>query len=258
MIKAKKHFGQNFLQDKSILEKITQAIPKDTQNIVEIGPGLGDLTKELVKKAKVRAYEIDTDLIVLLEKNFKEDIKNGTLEIISGDVLKFFEKGLFGSDYFLCANLPYYVATNIVLNALKDEKCKGILVMVQKEVAERFVGKDFCVLSVLSGCICDSKIICEVPPASFNPPPKVDSAVMYLDKKKNYKDIFENDMVFGRFCEFLRACFSSPRKKLISNLKGYQNIKDILSFISENTRAHELSVESFLEIFKRIENGRKK
>ena len=260
MIKAKKHFGQNFLKDEAVLSKIIQAIPKDTEYIVEIGPGLGDLTKELVKKAKVRAYEIDLDLIPFLEDKFSSEIKNGSLQIVSGDVLQSFEKGLFEKEYFLCANLPYYIATNIILNALKDELCSGILVMVQKEVAQRFIGEDFCQLSVLCRCICDGYIVCDVLADSFVPPPKVTSAVIYLSKNKNYKDIFVDDFAFNSFCIFLKDSFSSPRKKLVSNLKGYQNIKDILSSlnIDENIRPHELCVELFLDIFKRIYDERRK
>ena len=124
-IKAKKCFGQNFLHDEVTLNKIIQAIPKDTQNIVEIGPGLGDLTFRILRICGVTSYEIDTELFALLQKKFANEIQNGRLKLFCKDALdQWSEDGLSDEPYFLAANLPYYVATKMILNAIEDEKCR--------------------------------------------------------------------------------------------------------------------------------------
>ena len=107
-------------------------MPKDNNLIVEIGPGLGDLTEKLLQKNKLVAYEIDTDLCKILKEKFD-------IELICGDVLDSWQSGKLREEkYNLIANLPYYVATNIILKALNDENCENILVLIQKEVAEKF------------------------------------------------------------------------------------------------------------------------
>lgn len=257
MIKAKKHFGQNFLEDKSVVGKIIQAIPKDTKNIVEIGPGLGDLTQELLKISKVKAYEIDNDLIPVLENKFQEFIKCGKFRLIHQDASKAFENSLDEDKYFLVANLPYYIASNIILNSLKDDNCSGLIVMVQKEIALKFCAKvknsDFCAISILSALICDRKILFEVEPKCFNPPPKVMSAVMILNKKFKYQDFCDINL----FQIFLRDCFKAPRKKLISNINiekdKIKNIFDKLN-LKEDIRPHEICVDSYLAIFNNLKD----
>ena len=135
---AKKQFGQNFLKDQSVLRKIIEAMPKNENKLVEIGPGLGDLTKFLVDVKSVEAFEVDTDLCKLLQSEFQEEISTKRLQLNCGDVLKAWKSALVDEEYDLVANLPYYIATNIILKALEDPMCKNILVMVQLEVAEKF------------------------------------------------------------------------------------------------------------------------
>ena len=155
MIKAKKQYGQNFLHDKEILTKITQAIPKDVKKIVEIGPGLGDLTQELLKISPVKAYEIDADLIGFLRDKFQKELKEEKFILLHQDASELF---CFDEDkYFLVANLPYYIASKLILQALEDENCKGLIVMVQREMALKFCAEsgssDFGALGVLSAMI---------------------------------------------------------------------------------------------------------
>ncbi len=256
MIKAKKYFGQNFLCDKNIIVKITQAIPKDAKNIVEIGPGLGDLTQELlsIPQVKVRAYEIDKDLIPILNKKFQNEIEGGIFELIHQDANVAFKNGnLSEKEYFLIANLPYYIATNLILKALEDEKCLGLVVMVQKEVAQKFCAtfkeSNFSALSVLCELICKKALLFEIKPESFNPPPKVTSAVIKLEKIANYKQKIQD---LESFKIFLRDCFQNPRKQLISNLKDKKD--KLLKIFKEldiipSSRAHEISVDLYLKIF---------
>lgn len=261
---AKKKFGQNFLKDKTVLHKIIEAMPKSDNKIVEIGPGLGDLTEELVKYKEVIAYEVDADLIGVLENKFRNQIKSSKLTIKFGDVLDFWKENrtLYSEGkYDLIANLPYYIATNIILNAFDDINCESIIVMIQKEVADKFTAKggdsEFSALGVISDLIAqESKIVTIVPPEAFMPMPKVDSAVIYIKKKPNF-------LVEKGFKDFLRAAFSSPRKKLSKNLTSIirKERLDILYKeleIKEDIRPHELSSSLYRQIYKEvIKNGNK-
>ncbi len=262
MVKAKKQYGQNFLIDKTVLAKIIQAIPKNADNIVEIGPGLGDLTQELLKISKqVKAYEIDSGLISILKKKFQKELECGKFNLIHQDVNDAFNPNLDEKPYFLVANLPYYIASHIILKALEDRNCLGLIVMIQKEMAEKFCAKEgdseFSFLSVLSAMICERKLLFDVNPQCFNPQPKVMSAVMSLIKIKDFELCgLEN------FKNFLKDCFKFPRKQLLGNLKAHKS-KVLEAFIAldlkENVRPHELCVDSYLKIYDRLkdEYGRK-
>lgn len=257
MIQAKKRFGQNFLHDEEVLSKIIQAIPKETKKIVEIGVGLGDLTQRLLKFAKVKAYEIDTELIPFLTKKFQKQLKDENLELLCEDASEAFMPSLDTQKYFLVANLPYYIASKLILQALQDVNCEGLLVMVQKELALKFCAKsgesDFSALSVLSAMINQREVLFEVSPQSFTPMPKVVSAVMLLRKTCQYSEICDIEA----FKVFLKDCFKAPRKQLVSNLKHIkaqllQSLKK--QGLKANARAHELSVESFLEIYENVKD----
>lgn len=253
MIKAKKHFGQNFLKDKSVLDKITQAIPKYVKDIVEIGPGLGDLTQELLKKARVQAYEIDSELIPYLRKKFQKYILDDKLELVNLDASEFFREKMSSKEYFLVANLPYYIASSLVLSALEDENCLGLLVMLQKEVAQKFcatkLDRNYGALSVLSELICERKLISEVSQECFEPAPKVKSALILLEKHSNYSDICEIE----DFKAFLKECFKAPRKRLANNLSN-KALFEILRYldIQDDVRPHQLSAKDYLKIFTQL------
>jgi len=142
---AKKRFGQNFLQDSVYINKIIQSMSDDDRPVVEIGPGLGDLTKRLLEAKRVTAYEVDKRLCAYLQKEFAKHILNGRLQLKCGDVQQYWEKkSLMATPYHVVANLPYYIASNLIIKALQDTNCISVLAMVQKEVAEKFaagVGK---------------------------------------------------------------------------------------------------------------------
>ena len=272
MIKAKKEFGQNFLKDSIILDKIVQAIPNDTSNIVEIGPGLGDLTLRLLKISKVKSYEIDRDLEKILTAKFADELENGRFELVLGDALEIWQNGgLSEKKYFLAANLPYYVATNLILRAIDDDNCLGFVVMVQKEVALKFCAtsknSEFGAISVLANLFGKCEFLFEVPPLAFEPPPKVTSAVMRLVKNEFLSEHkkFANLDEYAEFKGFLRICFSAPRKTLLKNLSSKFD-KNLLNEIfanlqiSQTIRSHELDFALFLKIFKnlKVENERRK
>ena len=250
---AKKKFGQNFLKDESVLRKIVEAMPKNENKIVEIGPGLGDLTKFLVDVKSVEAFEVDTDLCKLLQSEFKEEIDTKRLHINCGDVLQAWQSALVDEPYDLVANLPYYIATNIILKALADPMCKNILVMVQLEVAEKFCAvageKVFGSLSIITQSVGTSHIVVKVPPTAFDPQPKIDSAVFLIQKKKDRSDKDFEDM--------LRVAFTQPRKTLMKNLSSKYE-KDILqeAFSSleliQTIRPHQVSTNDFHQLYKKI------
>ena len=250
---AKKKFGQNFLKDESVLRKIVEAMPKNENKLVEIGPGLGDLTKFLVEVKSVEAFEVDTDLCKLLQSEFKEEIATKRLHINCGDVLQAWKSALVDEPYDLVANLPYYIATNIILKALADPMCKNILVMVQLEVAEKFcanVGeKVFGSLSIITQSVGDSRIVVKVPPTAFEPPPKIDSAVFLIEKKKDRSDKDFEDM--------LRVAFSQPRKTLMKNLSSKYEKSILLSAfedlsLTQTIRPHQVRTDDYHQLYKKI------
>jgi 16S rRNA (adenine1518-N6/adenine1519-N6)-dimethyltransferase len=258
-IKAKKRFGQNFLKDELILLKIIESMPSNSNHIVEIGPGLGDLTKKLVKCKDVTAYEVDRGLYTILQTKFIEETKSNHLTLLLGNVLDKwdFDRSLYSSKYDLVANLPYYIATNIILKALEDINCEHIIVMVQKEVANKFVAsagdKNFSSLGVITKLLTkEAKIVATVLPQSFNPPPKVDSAIVYIKKDTNKR-------IEKGFKKFLKLCFAQPRKKLSKNLSNNFNkflIENIFNKleIKQTIRPHEVEASLYSHIYKEIQN----
>jgi len=261
---ADKKFGQNFLKNNQIIKQIIQAIPNDKLEIVEIGSGLGDLTKELINVRNVTAFEVDKRLCEHLYKTFDEPIAQGLLDLKCKDVLEHWgDKSLLDRDYHLIANLPYYIATNIILKALKDKRCQSILVMVQKEVAQKFsakVGeKAFSALSVLTQSVGEAKLLFDVAPSNFVPPPKVMSSVLLIQKNRSEDD--------KEFEEFLKIAFKQPRKKLSKNLSTHYPKDKIEALflelgINSNLRPHEVETFIYHHLYKELNkdkiNGREK
>ena len=260
-VKAKKQYGQNFLKDTTILDKIIQSMPNNNNYVVEIGPGLGDLTKNLVKYKDMTAYEVDTDLIGILKSKFAIEMKEGKLKLIHTDVLEAWDKQktLHDGKYDLIANLPYYIATNIILRAFEDKNCEHIIVMVQKEVAEKFTAKvnnkDYSSLGIITESISlDSRILFDVPPESFDPPPKIISSILYI--KKDMDKHLDKDVN-----KFLKACFVQPRKKLSKNLTSVVDKNTISKIyeelnIDDNVRPHEVSSSLYSQMHTRVKDGR--
>ncbi len=254
---ASKKFGQNFLKNDVYLHKIIQAMPNDNLRVAEIGPGLGDLTKELVKARNVTAFEVDKRLCEHLTTEFEEPIHNGNFELRCGDVLERWESGsLLDEPYHLVANLPYYIATNIILKAFKDEHCQSILVMVQKEVAVKFAAmpkqKEFSALSVLASSVGKATLCFEVEPEAFVPPPNVTSAVLLIEKDQSRDD--------EKFERFLKIAFAQPRKKLSKNLMTAFS-KDIVNQtftkleLDSNLRPHEAETSIYHHIYNELKDN---
>lgn len=264
---AKKYFGQNFLKDSTVLEQIIQAMPESTLPVVEIGPGLGDLTQCLLRKRRVVAHEVDRDLCVYLEEKYANALKAGNFVLHKGDVLEQWEKSntLCEEDYHLVANLPYYIATPIVLKALYDPHCRYIEVMVQKEVAQKFVAKPktkaFSGLSVLAQSVADTELLMDVPPSAFDPMPKVTSSVMCIRKHGDFihgeNSIFKNQDEFEAFGQYLKTAFSAPRKQWIKNMSSCYE-RAVLAQLLEavelqpQIRPHEIDTATHHHLFKQL------
>ena len=253
---AKKKYGQNFLKDESVLRKIIESMPKNEHKIVEIGPGLGDLTKFLVDVKSVEAFEVDTDLCKLLQSKFKKEIDTKRLQLNCGDVLEAWKSSLVDEEYDLVANLPYYIATNIILKALADPMCKNILVMVQLEVAEKFCATDgekvFGSLGVITQSVGNANIVVKVPPTAFEPQPKIDSAVFLIQKRKDRTD--------DGFEQMLKVAFTQPRKTLMKNLSAkyeknlLQEVFSELELIS-TIRPHQVSTHDYHQLYTKIKGS---
>ena len=251
---AKKKFGQNFLNDESVLRQIIQSMPVTPNRIAEIGPGLGDLTKYLVDVKSVTAFEVDTDLCKHLEHHFADAIATNALTLRCGDVLEHWKSELLDEPYDLVANLPYYIATNIILKALADPACRNLLVMIQREVAEKFSAapgeRAFGALSVITQSVGEAEIVLHVPPTAFDPAPKVDSSVLLISKRTNRND--------EGFEEFLRAAFTQPRKTLHKNLssrydgtllaQAYETLE-----LEKTIRPHQLCTADFHRLYTLIQ-----
>ncbi len=260
---AKKKFGQNFLIDESVVRRIVEAMPNSDNLIAEIGPGLGDLTKHLVNVKSVIAFEVDTDLCKLLNEEFKEEMNTGRLELRCGDVLEHWKVNLVESNYDLVANLPYYIATNIILKALADPHCDALLVMVQREVAQKFSAqpgdKDFGALAVITQTVGSAGIVIEVPPEAFNPPPKIHSAVLKIVKRENrHMDNPEENsegLCTSGFEDMLRVAFAQPRKTLLKNLSAVYNKEEVSRALegmslSPTIRPHQTTTANYHQLYK--------
>jgi len=162
-------------------------MPNTNNLIIEIGPGLGDLTEKLLEKRRVLAYEIDKDLCEILKQKFPD------LNLKCGDVLDFWQDKLADENYDLIANLPYYIATKIILKALKDNNAKNILVLIQKEVADKFSAKpnnkNYSSLTILAQSVANVKKLFDVPPGAFVPAPKVTSSAFANPRKTLKKNL---------------------------------------------------------------------
>ncbi len=254
-IRAKKQFGQNFLKDPWIQQKIIEAMPDSPHRGVEIGPGLGDLTKELLKKRPMVVIEIDSDLCVRLRSDFSHEIDSGRLTLIEADVLCLWGRSgsLQAEPYDLVANLPYYIATEIILRAMRDRQCRSLLVMIQKEVAQKFTARPgdraFSPLAILAESIGTVRRVIDVPPEAFDPAPKVDSAVIAITKERPTYD--------EAFAQFLRRAFTQPRKQLLKNLQPHQS-RDELAYhfealgLDPRIRPHEMTTDTFLALHMRL------
>ena len=257
----KKKLGQHFLVDQNILRKIV-AIPSLTEEtlVIEIGPGMGSLTEHLMAQSKhVLAYEIDTDLIPILNKTFK----GMNISVKNKDFLKcnidedIEELGISYDKVVVVANLPYYITTPIIMKIIEEStKVKEMVLMMQLEVARRLTSKpstkDYNSLSIAIQYKTKAEIALKVPRTVFIPAPNVDSAIVKLTVKDQLEVFPDNQELFYRI---VRSSFSQRRKTLVNNLYATLNLPkasaiEMLEELGYNpqARAESLSVNDFIRI----------
>jgi len=255
----RKRFGQNFLHDQNIIHKIVAAInPKPGELLVEIGPGYGALTCELLPLAeKMHAIELDRDLIPLLEENCRT---LGVLTVESADILKFDISSLEASKskkLRLIGNLPYNISTPLIFHLLKNiDLIQDMHFMLQREVVDRMRAepgsKTYGRLSVMIQRHCRVEPIIPVSPGSFNPPPKVDSTVVRLTPWEAPPCEIRDEELFKKI---VTAAFSQRRKTLRNSLKSLVSAEQFqLAEIDPLRRAESLSLKEFAKLSLVAEN----
>ena len=274
-IRANKRYGQNFLIDDDILNGIVNVANISKEDLViEIGPGLGNLTKYLLESAVyVIAVEIDKKMIEILNDRFSKYknfllLNEDILKVNIDEIIKKIEKesGIKYKNIKVVANLPYYVTTPIIFKLLQDEnKINEITIMVQKEVADRMVAnvksKDYGILTLMVKYLADADIKLEVKNTCFIPAPNVTSSVIKLIKEKKYT-VSNEKMLF----DLIHSSFAQRRKKMINSLVATRFMNLDKSFIENifkecnidfNTRAEELSIEKYIQIVNNINEKNK-
>ena len=250
----KKKYGQNFLKDNSIIKKIVSSIEINSEDlIIEIGPGAGILSKELIKKCKVLAYEIDTELKPILEKEIQDDNFNIVWkDFLQSDLIEDIVPYSY-KNIHVVANIPYYITTPIITKIIDSKiKFKNILVMVQEEVADRFCSKpgskDYSSITVYLNYYFNIKKLFKVSKNCFYPKPNVDSAIILLSPKKDISFVKNEELFF----KLIRDSFQFKRKTIKNNLKEYdlEKVETILKKhnFDLKTRAEQMPLEVFIDI----------
>jgi len=247
-VKAKKHLGQHFLKDENIAKKIADALTESGyNNVLEIGPGMGVLTKFLLKKnITTTVIEIDKESIAYLKTHYL----NLSDRIIYDNFLKINIAELFhGEQFAIIGNFPYNISSQIVFKTIEyRDQIPELSGMFQKEVAMRITGKPgnkiYGIISVLTQAFYDVEYLFTVPPTVFNPPPKVDSGVIRLLRKKNYS--LPVDVPF--FFKVVKTAFNQRRKTLRNSLKSFQLSDKLREDAIFAKRPEQLSVHQFIEL----------
>ena len=251
--RARKRFGQNFLRDQNIIDKIIRSInPKPEDHIIEIGPGLGALTEELMGQCYLTLIELDRDLVQRLKDKYPEQ---NNFELFQADALKFnFEKlisELRPEKLRLVGNLPYNISTPLIFHLLKfKEIISDMHFMLQKEVVNRMAAKPgrktYGRLSIILQYYCETHHLFDVKPESFSPPPKVDSAIIKIVPRTDIKHPVKDEILFQKL---VTQAFSQRRKTIRNNLKKIVNDEQLnAANINPQSRPETLPVESFIKL----------
>jgi len=261
MIKAKKSLGQNFLIDDSVIDKIVETTSINNKNVIEIGPGTGNLTKAILKKKPKKFFvvEKDNNLSILLKENFKDQII-----IINEDILKFNEKDLIKEKLIVFGNLPYNISTEILCKWIVNLKNRDfwfdeLILMFQKEVAERIIAKfntsNYGRLTILANWKLNVTKVFDIYPNSFSPRPKIDSTLLHFTPKDDFFEI--ND---PKNLEIITRIFFSHRRKMLKKpfkliFNDNKNILKKLK-IDLNLRPQNLDLNTYYNLTKEYENLR--
>ena len=260
-IKPKKSLGQNFLIDREVLEKIVDTVEIANKEVLEIGPGSGNLTTFILKKNPKKVYTIekDDDLALLLKDKFANEIT-----IINDDVLKISEDKISNQKLTVFGNLPYNISTEIlskwIVNLNKNFWFESLVLMFQKEVAERIIAESntskYGRLSILSSWKLNVKKIIDIKPQSFSPRPKIDSSLLLFTPRENFfelKDAKNLEMITRIFFSQRRKMLKIPFNKVFNNAKEVAEKFDI----DLNLRPQNLEPEMYFNLVKEYENLRR-
>ena len=260
IIKAKKSLGQNFLIDRNILEQIVNTVQIENQEILEIGPGTGNLTSYILKKKpkKIFVIEKDEELSLLLNEKF-----NNEINIINNDILKISENKISLEKLTVFGNLPYNISTEIltkwIINLDKHFWFTELVLMFQKEVADRIIAKfntsNYGRLSILSNWKLNIKKILDIKPDSFSPRPKIDSSLIVFTPKKNFFPLNN-----AKNLEMITRIFFNQRRKMIKKpfnqiFKNAKKVSDKFN-IDLNLRPQNLNPELYYRLTKEYEDLR--
>ena len=260
-IRAKKSLGQNFLIDRDILEQIVNTVEIHKKEILEIGPGSGNLTNFILKKKPKKFYVIekDNDLSLLLEEKFGSEIS-----IINDDVLNISENTISKEKLTVFGNLPYNISTEIlskwIVNLNKNFWFESLVLMFQKEVAERIIAESntskYGRLSILSNWKLNIKKIIDIKPQSFSPRPKIDSTLLLFTPRENFFELKE-----AKNLEMITRIFFSQRRKMLK--KPFNQVFKDAKAVSEkfnidlNLRPQNLEAEIYFQLVKEYESLRR-
>lgn len=250
-VKAKKFLGQHFLTDERIAERIVDSLSTETNHVLEIGPGMGVLTKYLIKKDELdfHVVEIDRESVAYLHDHYP------TLDVIEGDFLQYDLTSLFHDTFSIIGNFPYNISSQILFKVFDNrDRVSEVVGMFQKEVAERVAAgpgsKTYGILSVLLSAFYNTEYLFTVNENVFNPPPKVKSAVIRL-RRNDVKSLECDEKLF---VQVVKAGFNQRRKTLRNALRQLNLPLDRISEETLAKRAEQLSVAQFIEITKTIES----
>ena len=250
-VKAKKFLGQHFLTDERIAERIVESLSTETNHVLEIGPGMGVLTKYLIKKDELdfHVVEIDRESVAYLHDHYP------TLDVIEGDFLQYDLTSLFHDTFSIIGNFPYNISSQILFKVFDNrDRVSEVVGMFQKEVAERVAAgpgsKTYGILSVLLSAFYNTKYLFTVNENVFNPPPKVKSAVIRL-RRNDVKSLECDEKLF---VQVVKAGFNQRRKTLRNALRQLNLPLDRINEETLAKRAEQLSVAQFIEITKTIES----
>ena len=263
LVQAKKHLGQHFLKDENVAKRIAETLSLNGySNVMEIGPGMGVLTKYLLlRDMDLVAMDLDSESIVYLNHSFPLEHpnvleKNSRLNVIEADFLKFDLKQLYGNEQFaITGNFPYNISSQIVFKVLEmRNQIPEFSGMFQKEVAQRICetsgSKTYGILSVLVQAFYNAEYLFTVHPQVFDPPPKVQSGVLRLTRKEEYKLPCDEHLFF----KVVKATFNQRRKTLRNSLKTFNlsdNLKEDTIF---GQRPEQLDVADFVSLTQQIAN----
>ena len=261
-VTAKKHLGQHFLKDDSVAMQIADSLSyQGYDQVLEIGPGTGVLTKHIIRKGiKVTALEYDSESVVYLKHSFPLEnsitIPPKTFEVVEADFLKKDLKEIYGDKTFaIIGNFPYNISTQIVFKTIENrDQIPEFGGMFQKEVAQRICAdhgsKTYGILSVLTQAYYKAEYLFTVGPEVFDPPPRVDSGVLLLSRKQNHDQL---SCSYDKLRQVVKLAFQQRRKTLRNSLKSMNLPDDMREREMFNLRPEQISVQDFVELTTEIE-----